>query len=225
MDDNVFDGLARRVATRRGALAAVSGMLAAIIPAARGAGAQPARCVAAGGRCSAQQRCCSGSNCASGTCRCTSGLTNCGGQCVNVGKDRNHCGKCNSRCGSNLSCTNGVCCATGRVICGGRCCAAGEGCVPARAGVPATCCSEQKTFVLCPAANIATNAQTGLAFCNVETSQGRSLEKTCCPGEAICGGDGICCIDPATGRSVACDAKGMCPFRGPAVWTPPKRGG
>lgn len=225
MDNDVFDGLARRLANRRGAVQALTGLLAlpAAGLAAPTAGARRGACRRPGQSCSRQRACCEGARCARGTCKCKAGYTPCGPRCVDLARDAAHCGACNNRCPQGKTCNGGVCCEPGHTVCFGTCCASGEACVPAHDDLAATCCPESLVFVLCPDGSIVVDPATDSSYCNMPEYEIISLEQTCCPASSVCPGDGLCCVDPDTNAPVACNADGFCTLRGvsPATYTPP----
>ena len=228
MDNDVFDGLARRIANRRGAIQALAGLLA--LPAAglarSDAGARNAPCRKAGTACSRQRKCCNGARCAGGRCKCKAGLTACAGRCVNIERDPANCGRCNDRCPQGKVCNEGVCCAPGASLCNGACCESGQTCVPAHDDLAATCCAGNLVFVLCPNDRIVFDPTTGSSYCDMDPAQVAALEQTCCPAANVCSGDGLCCLDPETNAPADCNSDGFCPLFGTAAasYTPPVKG-
>lgn len=230
MDNAAFDGLARRIANRRGLLRTIAGALAT--PAAGLAGtaatATAARCRTAGSSCGSGEVCCAGMRCKKRQCICNAGTGVCdaSGRCVDLLGSNRNCGRCGKACSANQQCTGGLCCDKGASACNGRCCPAGRTCVAAHDDVAAVCCPVSQVFVACPRDQIVVDPATQSSYCNASAAEMSSWEHICCPAASVCPGDGLCCIDPDTQDRIECDANGNCPLLpvAAATYTPPVKG-
>ncbi|MGI9253299.1 MAG: hypothetical protein ACR2J8_06105 [Thermomicrobiales bacterium] len=228
MDHAAFDGLARRLASRRGALRTLAALFA--LPAAAATSASAAGCAREGKPCGGKRRisCCENSRCRKGFCVCKPGYAACdqSRRCLDLGASRQHCGACGAACSANDVCVSGICCATGSTICNGACCGSGKSCVPEHDGKPAICCPDNQVFVLCPHANIVLDPATNSSYCDMSPADLAALPSTCCPNAAICSSDGICCLDPDTQQAITCTANETCSTYGnmAASYVPPVKG-
>lgn len=140
MDSDRFDIWTKRLtaglASRRGAVRAITGVLLGGLALANPDGAAAA-CVKPGRKgCKGPKRkkCCRGAICKggskrkAGTCVCKGGLTKCGTRCVNASTDQRHCGGCDIACEDHEQCTGGNCCDQ-RLACGAKCCELLQRCV------------------------------------------------------------------------------------------------
>ena len=236
MDHAAFDGLTRRLASRRGIARLIAGLAAApaavlathALPAAASPETSGLRCGKLKAACTPNRKCCDGYACKRGVCRCPAGTRICTGstRCENLAASNRNCGACGNPCKGDERCSDGVCCLKGTVSCGGACCKTGLVCVPKSETATATCCARDLVFVLCPDERIVLDPTTSSSYCDMSATDISQLQQTCCPATSVCPGDGLCCVDPDTNEPVACNVDGFCPLYGvaAATYTPPVKG-
>lgn len=149
MDDQLFDSLARALASRRSAVrmllaALMGGGLSRISqqPAAAACKREGGRCQKGKGRKGKKGKkgrkrrkgatCCSGSTCQKGRCRCAQGQQDCDGdgRCeTSVLTDPVNCGACGQTCAEDQRCDGGRClCLDATRTCGDICCPNAQEC-------------------------------------------------------------------------------------------------